>query len=88
MRWFVSAVLCMLLVCWCIGCSDAEQAKIAGYGNKHHVTLYSGGEAVQKWTTTGKVSSEGQSDGYYFMDEKTGHLIEVSGNVVIEMLDE
>lgn len=49
--------------------------------------MYSGGQKVREWTSTGKVLSESQSDGYYFEDSETGKLIEVAGDVVITKLD-
>ena len=56
--------------------------------NKPHdikVTLYSGGEEIRTWEFFGIVNSSKDSDGYYFYyNEK---LVEVSGDVVIEYLD-
>lgn len=70
------------------GCTDARVAKFKGYGSPHHVELYSGGKKVREWVSSGKVSSEANSDGYYFNDFDTGRLIEVSGDVVITKLDD
>ncbi|MEW6381500.1 MAG: hypothetical protein AB1611_18125 [bacterium] len=47
------------------------------------VKLYSGGRLVEQWESTGKVISEENSDGWLFVDKKTGKLIRVSGTVVI-----
>ena len=69
-----------------LSCTDAEKAKIGGYGDKHKVEMYSGGTKVREWTASGKVLSEQNSDGYYFNDEESGQLIEVSGDVVITRL--
>lgn len=69
------------------GCTDAERAKIGGLGDEHRVELYSGGELVRTWTSSGKVHSEQHSDGYYFNDKDTGLLIEVAGDVVITRLN-
>ena len=66
-----------------MSCTDAEKAKIGGYGDEHTVELYSGGQKVRSWVSSGKVNSEASSDGYYFSDKETGLLIEVSGDVVI-----
>ena len=65
------------------GCTDATKAKFGGYGDEHRVEMYSGGEKVREWISSGKVQSEANSDGYYFNDKDTGALIEVSGDVVI-----
>ena len=67
-------------------CTDATRSKVTGYGGKYKVELYSGGKLVKEWTASGKVQSEETSDGYYFKDEKTDKLIEVSGTVIITRL--
>ena len=69
-----------ILIC---GCTDGQMARGLTF-SKCKVTLYSGGKEVKTWTSTGKVSSEENSDGYYFKDSETGHMVTVSGNVVIE----
>jgi hypothetical protein len=66
------------------GCTDASRSQIAAYGSSFRVTLYSGGEAVRTWKSTGKVLTEEQSDGWYFTDAVTGKLVLVSGDVVVE----
>ena len=76
----------ILLLIPLIGCTDAGRAKIGGYGDKFKVEMYSGGEKVREWTSSGKVLSEQGSDGYYFNDSESGKLIEVSGDVVITKL--
>lgn len=70
-----------------LGCRDAQMAKFSGLGNEHHVKCYSGGQLIYEGTSTGKVSSEQSSDGYYFLDKSRRHLMEVSGDCVIEMLE-
>jgi hypothetical protein len=67
-------------------CSDATSAKISASGNPHRVEVISGGKVARTYLATGKVQSEAQSDGYYFMDAKTGSLIELSGDVIITTL--
>ena len=71
-----------------ISCTGANKAKRESRGKPHKVTLYSGGKAIQEWITEGRVKSAQNSDGYYFMNDATGRLIEVSGDVVIESLGE
>lgn len=69
------------------GCDmDAENAKIDAEGKPHRVILYSGGKAVREWTTNAKVRSEDRSDGWFFRDAKSGQLVRVSGNVVVEVI--
>ena len=67
------------------GCTDAQVSKLTAHGSSHKITLYSGGQAVRTWRSTGAVMNEGQSDGFYFKDKETGKLIRVSGDVVIEV---
>jgi hypothetical protein len=69
------------------GCTDATRSAIAGYGEEYTIEMYSGGQLVRKWVSTGKVLSERQTDGYYFRDKESGALIEVSGDVVITLSD-
>jgi hypothetical protein len=66
------------------GCTDANRAKWASIGGKHKITLYSGGVAVRTWHSSGYIQNEEKSDGYYFMDDSTGRLVTISGQVVIE----
>lgn len=74
------------LVMFGLGCKDGSRAQFFAFGSKHRVTLYSGGQKVGMWISTGNVSKHEHSDGYYFEDEATHKLIEVSGSVVIEQL--
>lgn len=66
------------------GCTDASRSQLGSYGSKFKVTLYSGGEPVRTWTSTGKVLTEQESDGWYFTDADTGKLVRLSGDVVVE----
>lgn len=68
-------------------CTDAEREKLANFGNKFSIDMYSGGKLVRTWISSGKVSSENGSDGYYFTDAATGKLVEISGDVVITNVD-
>ena len=65
------------------GCTDAQNASLSSYGASQHVELWSGGTMVKEWDSTGKVSNEAQSDGYFFCDKATGKLVRVTGDVVI-----
>lgn len=66
-----------------VSCTDAKQEKLFNYGNEFKIEMYSGGQLVRTWISTGKVNSEQGSDGYYFKDKATGKLVEVTGDVVI-----
>ncbi len=67
-------------------CTDAYKSQWGGLGDEHRVELYSGGELVRSWTSTGKVESSSSSDGYYFRDKDCQCNVEVSGDIVITRL--
>lgn len=74
----------LVLVLLCCGCTDADRGKIFNLGNSAHIRCYSGTTLIYDGQSSGKVRSEGNSDGYFFKDRATGKLMEVSGNCVIE----
>lgn len=80
------------VVLLCLGgglsCTAAERAKFGSLGSPHSVKCWSGGVVIYEGVSAGKVLSEENSDGYYFQERKTGKLMEVSGNCVIERLSE
>lgn len=68
-------------------CTDAKQSKMGSFGEQFKVELVNcDGTITHSWTSTGKVSSSKNSNGYYFKDEKSGALIEVTGNLIISKL--
>ena len=68
-----------------IGCSDATMGKLTSTltGKGADIKCYSGDKLIYEGRSTGKVSSEAQSDGYFFRDAKDNQLKEVSGNCII-----
>lgn len=66
------------------GFKDANIAQLKSMGSKHQITVYSGGVPVKVFHSTGNVSNQDKSDGYYFEDAETHKLVEVAGTVVIE----
>ena len=77
----LSSVIALFLLS---SCTDAQMEKtLTNYGKEFTVEMYSGGQLVRTWTSSGKVSTESQSDGYYFKDKATGKLVEVAGDLVI-----
>lgn len=78
-------ILSMLFI---FSCTDAKRSKLGGYGSNFKIELIGyDGTVVREWISSGKVSSENNSDGYYFKDAKSGLLIEVCGTLVITKLD-
>lgn len=69
------------------GCKDSTRAQLSALGKRHKVTLYGvDGKVIREWISTGNVSNQSHSDGYYFEDEKTHLLVELTGTVVIEVI--
>jgi len=68
------------------GCTDAQYERTFSINNKHRIDFYSGGVKVATWVSTGTPRSVADEDGWMFVDNKTGRLITVTGDVVIETL--
>lgn len=64
-------------------CTDGLRSKIGSFGDSRSIDCYSGVKLIYSGRSTGKIQSEANSDGYYFKEERSGKLIEVSGNCVI-----
>jgi len=79
-------ILLVVMVVFFQGCTNSDRAGLSGWGKDFRVTLYSGGTVVREWKSSGKVQSESDSDGWYFMDSDTKKLVRVSGSVVVEQL--
>lgn len=83
----IKLVFASLLIVSLASCTDATQAKIGGLGDEFKIeVLNCDGSVTHSWVSSGKVQSEANSDGYYFMDKHTNKLIEVSGNIIITKL--
>lgn len=69
-------------------CTDAKKAKFSGFGSKFRIEMLNcDGTVARTWISSGKVSSEKNSDGYYFMEEGTDNLIEVTGRLIITKIE-
>ena len=77
-------VLFIAIVIGSTSCTDAQRSKIGGLGDEFKVEMINcDGSVARTWISSGKVSSEANSDGYYFKDKASGKLIEVTGRLVI-----
>lgn len=75
----------LLVLVFGLGCKDSEVQQFESLGSRHKVTLYGAtGTVIGQWESTGNVSNQASSDGWYFRDAKTGKLVEVAGTLVIE----
>ena len=78
------AALFIAIVMGSTSCTDTQRSKIGGLGDEFKVEMINcDGTVARSWISSGKVSSESNSDGYYFKDKETGKLIEVTGRLVI-----
>lgn len=67
------------------GCSfNSQLAQLTSLGSDAKVTCYSGDRVIYDGYSSGKVSTENASDGWFFKDKKTGSLVRISGSCVIE----
>lgn len=73
-------VLCLVLV----GCTDAVKKEWTTLGSTGNIKCYSGGRLIYEGTSTGKVATVSQSDGWQFEDAKTHKYVRVSGDCLIE----
>lgn len=83
MKKIILACAYLFIVGSLFACTDAQRGKIGAIGDNAKVECWSGGELIYSGLSSGKVSSESYSDGYNFIDSKTGKYMEVSGNCVI-----
>lgn len=65
-------------------CKDSRMAQWNSLGKHHIITLYAAdGKEIKTWESTGNVSNEEHSDGWYFEDVATGKLVEIAGTMII-----
>lgn len=80
-------LILLMLSLTLINCTDSSQAKLGGYGDNFKIEIVNcDGTITHSWISTGKVQSEANTDGYYFLDSKSKELIEISGNIIITRL--
>ena len=79
-------VLSIMAVVALSSCKDATTAQFKALGSHHIITLYgANGTPIKQWESTGSVSNEANSDGWYFEDVATDKLIEITGTIIIEV---
>ena len=79
-------ILFLLAIVALSSCKDAITAQFGALGKPHIITMYGcDGQVIRRWESTGSVSNEKDSDGWYFEDAATGKLVEVTGPIVIEV---
>ena len=82
-------LLISFILFFAFSCSDAQKARREGRGSEFRIEMLNcDGAVARSWKSTGKVRSEQNSDGYYFMDKATGLLVEVTGSIIITQIPE
>lgn len=72
----------ILILIIAAGCTDAQYEKITKLGDPARVTCYSGGEVIYDDYSTGAISNEEGTDGYYFKEKSSGELVEISADCI------
>lgn len=67
-----------------VGCTDANMKQFTSLGYAGTIVCYSGGKEIYTGTSTGKIATEKDSDGWYFVEAGTSKLIRVSGDCLIK----
>jgi hypothetical protein len=77
------SMLVLLVALALAGCKDSRTAQFMAMGKHHIIKQFSGGQQIGEWESTGNISNEDRSDGWYFEDAKTHLLVELTGTVQI-----
>ena len=66
-------------------CTDAGWDSAVGQLNEEHtIRLYSGGQLVREWTSTGAVKDDESGAGFAFREKETGKFVRVQGSITVE----
>ena len=68
------------------GCTDAMMGKFKSLGSAARVRCWSGGQLIVDTVSSGKISSEANSNGYYFVERSSGDVIEVDADCVFRYI--
>lgn len=82
MKYF-KIVLCIAAISMA-GCTDAQKASVDALGTPGTIKCYSGGVLIYSGTSTGRIATVTNSDGWQLKDAKTSRFVRVSGDCVIE----
>lgn len=96
MRSLITCFLCGIVFASSGGSCESDQdiAEREAKGQRHHVTLFSGGAPVREWYTVGHPEVHAYSGSYksptsilQFMDEETKKLVMIRGTFAVEVAD-
>ncbi len=78
-----SLVVTLAVVAWWLFPDAKFEKKFAeGFGSPQYIRCYSGNGLILEDVSTGKVYSEGSSDGYYWKSRLDGKLYEASADCI------
>lgn len=76
--------LLVVLIGIFVGCTDTQKASFGALGESGNIKCYSGGKLVLDATSTGRIATTSNSDGWEFKDAKTGKFVRASCDCIIE----
>lgn len=68
------------------GCTDATRAHWSQFNDPAAVECFSGGDAIYKGTSTGKIESNKDEDGLYFKEKESGKFVRLYADCVVKSL--
>jgi len=77
------SIAAALVVVLAAGCTDATRAHLSQYNDPAEVTCYSGGAVIYHGTSTGKIQSNAEEDGLYFMEQERGKFVRLYADCVV-----
>lgn len=84
---FIAVCAILVIAAAMTSCTDVTIAHYQALGKPHKIeVLKCDGTVARTYHTSGKVANPEGSDGYMFMNDSTGQLTEVSGNVIVTTL--
>ena len=78
----VKKIIAVAVLALLAGCTDAERASFAAYGDEARVTCYSGAQVIFDDTSTGKVAQL-DGDGITFKSKKTGRYVRAFADCIV-----
>ena len=68
------------------GCTDATRSHLSQYNSPASVQCFSGGQVIYSGTSTGKIQSNKDEDGLYFMEKESGKFVRLYADCVVKSL--
>ena len=75
-------IIAIVVASFMVGCTDAERATFAAYGEEARVICYSGAQVIFDDTSTGKVAQL-DGNGITFKSKKTGRYVRAFADCIV-----